>query len=310
MNIVLTGALSFAGCHLAAGYRQLGAEVTAIVSSNRERAGIEAQRRQYLERQGVRWAAVDLTDPEAVRRLGGLVRPDVWVQHAGYTKNYGGWNYDLERGLAINVLPLTSIYEMLGDQGGALILTGSVSEYQDSDEAHRESECCAPAMPYGLSKLTATLRAQQLAAQYGVATRVARLFLPIGPLDAPGKLLPSAISSLKHRKPIDLSPCEQRRDFLHIDDVVTLYQRLIDDFSRSNFEIYNVCAGESPRLKELLRTCCDVLRVDPGLCRFGAIPMRAGEPSIVQGSSAKAQANLQWDPGSWKDAIIRLCEAE
>jgi len=308
MKIVVTGASSFTGYHLAAGYRRGGAEVIAMVGPGKERTGIEAARLARLAEHEIPIVVADLTDPAGVIRMGKEIRPDVWVQHAGYTKGYGGWDYDFERGLAVNMKPLAAIYEVVGQIEGQLILTGTVSEYSDSDAAHEESDNCQPSLPYGLTKLAGTLRARQLAERYQVPTRVARLFLPIGPLDAPGKLLSSALDSLQRRAPIALSPCEQRRDFLHIDDVAALYQRLLHDFSGSLFEIYNVCAGESPSLKSVLLTCCELLGAEAELCQFGAIPMRPGEPPVIRGSNAKAKARLDWAPRPWKEAVQRFCE--
>ena len=70
-------------------------------------------------------------------------------------------------------------------------------------------------MPYGLSKLEATIRARQLALRFGINVRVARVFIPFGPLDAPGKLVPQVVTALMQRQPVELSTGTQRRDFIH-----------------------------------------------------------------------------------------------
>ncbi len=223
----------------------------------------------------------------------------------GYTKSYASHDYDLRKGFALNVEPLGAIFSAMAGVQGAVILTGTVAEYADSDQPHLETETCAPAMPYWLSKLMETLYARQLSSHYDVPARVARLFLPFGPLDAPEKLLATVITSLREALPLELTTCLQQRDFLHVDEVVDLYLKLLPDLPRSLFEIYNVCAGESPTLREVILEFAVILGVDAARCEFGAIPMRTGEPSVIRGSNEKARKFLQWTPAPWRETVRR-----
>ncbi|CAN5446833.1 NAD-dependent epimerase/dehydratase family protein [soil metagenome] len=310
MRVVITGVTSFVGYHLAAGFLAAGHEVTGVLSGRRMEEGIVGERIGRLREQGIPLEKLDLLDAEAIGRCAETIGPEVWIQHAGYTKNYASFDYDLRTGFAVNVLPLTGIFTAMSKLGGAVIVTGTVSEYSDADVPHEEEVPCVPKMPYGLAKLAGTLLAKQLAEQYGVPTRVARLFLPFGPLDAPEKLLAVEAASLAAGQPVRLSPCLQRRDFLYVDDVVSLYLALLRDLPRSHFEIYNVCAGEAPELREVLLEMAEVLGADPALCEFGAIPLRAGEPKLVAGSNAKARKYLEWKPMGWREGVRRFAKSE
>lgn len=306
-RVLITGVSSFGGCHLAMGYKAMGLEVVGTTGPSWQVEGIRAERLDALRQRDIRLVSVDMRDGEAIRHCVEEIVPDVWVQHAGYTKAYASPDYDMETGFLINVKPLKAIYAAMGEARGKVILTGTVAEYSDSDDPHEEADVCAPSMPYGLSKLTATMYARQLASRHAVPTRVARLFLPFGPLDAPEKMLSSTIRALKEGRTIELSPCSQRRDILYVDDMVALYQKLLGDFGRSEFEIYNVCSGESPTLKEVLLEFAQILEADPTLCKFGAIPLRPGEPLVIQGSNSKARAHLGWTPTPRIEALRKIC---
>jgi len=309
MKVVITGASSFVGCHLAVGLQAAGCAVIGTALDLGDREGPEGDRLRYLADQAVPMVTLEMREAAEVHALVERERPDVWIQHAGYTRAYGAWDYDLDTGFAINVTPLKAIYEAMHAVNGAVIVTGTVSEYADHDEAHTEEEICHPPMPYGLAKFAETLHARLLAEKWQVPTRVARLFLPVGPLDAPGKLLPSVIDSLQSGAPIDLSPCEQQRDLVHVADVVELYRLLLAYRDGGLFEIFNVCSGEAPMLKEVILHAAEVLEADPALCRFGARPMREGEPPVMLGSNAKARTRLGWQPAGWREIVRRLCHA-
>lgn len=307
MRALVTGITSFVGYHLAAGFAAAGHEVVGTVSRAGDLPGIRGERVRRLAARGVPILPLDLTDAEAIGGIADTAAPDLWVQHAGYTKAYASPDFDLAAAHALNVLPLGAVFAAMARRGGGVILTGTVSEYSDGDEPHREDEACAPSTAYGLSKLTGTLYARLLAARTGVPTRVARLFLPFGPLEAPEKLLPSTLAALRRGERVALSPCLQCRDFVAVEDVVSLYLKLADDLSRTPFDLFNACSGVSPRLKDVVLAFAEDLGADPALCDFGAIPMRPGEPMAIRGANAKARDLLGWSPTPWREAVTRLC---
>lgn len=306
MKVLITGATSFVGCHLAMGFLAAGHSVVASVSAAGTADGIRGLRLRLMTERGVALRPVNLLSPEEIAQAVAEEHPDLWVQHAGYTKGYASADYDLATGFAVNVLPLTAIFRAMAARGGGVIVTGTVSEYSDSDEPHREDECCRPSTSYGLAKLAETLRAEQLARALGVPTRIARIFLPFGPLDNPEKLLSSLIARLRTGQRMALSPCAQRRDVLYVDDLVALYLSLAADLQRGGCDIFNACAGHSPRLKDLILEIATVLGADPALCDFEAIPMRPGEAMVISGSSEKACRLLGWSPMPWRAAVRRF----
>jgi nucleoside-diphosphate-sugar epimerase len=189
-------------------------------------------------------------------------------------------------------------------KAAGVLVTGSDAEYGAGDDAWDEEDACWPTTAYGLSKLAETLRARQLAVQHQLPTRVARLFVPFGLLDAPDKLMASVVRALRAGEAIDLTPGEQWRDFVHVEDVVRLYLRLAADLERpSIFDVFNACSGVATRLKDLLLLIAGALEADPARLRFGARPMRAAEAPVQFGSNAKARRLLHWEPRPLTESV-------
>jgi nucleoside-diphosphate-sugar epimerase len=261
--------------------------------------------------ESVAWQVLDLRDEKAVRGFIARVRPELWVHHAGYAVNYGSPDYDERAGRTVNVEPLNYIYEELEKVGNSgVIVTGSSMEYADTDQACLETDECKPSTPYGQSKLEETKAAAKLSERYGVSTRVARLFIPFGPLDAPGKVLMYVVENLKKSLPVELSPCTQRRDFLAVGDVVKAYNLLASDLTRGSFEVFNVCSGEAVAVRSLIEMVADRLGVPHNLLGFGKRPMRPGEPPVSYGSSGKARKTLGWRPGTLEEGIAEFLRVE
>ncbi|MCF3627959.1 NAD(P)-dependent oxidoreductase [Thalassospiraceae bacterium LMO-SO8] len=300
---IITGTSSFVGAHLARAFADAGYAVTATHSRPRDAYdGIRAQRLDFAA-QSAGLAQLDVTDGTAVRALTGRVRPTVWVHHAGHAADYASPDYDAAMGRTVNVQPLEAIFAAMAETGGGVIITGSSAEYPPSGDANHEDDSGEPETPYGLSKRAETERARTLAARTGVPTRIGRLYIPFGMLDHPAKLLAQVIAGLRAGTPVDLSPCTQRRDFIGVADVCDGWLAMAHDLGRGGFDIFNICSGEATELRALLLAVADALRADDRLLRFGARPMRPGEPPISFGDNTKARRMLSWTPRALDRAL-------
>lgn len=305
-RILLTGVSSFVGCHLAHDLAQAGHTVLAVTGKDpASYDGIRARRLGHARSGGALLQRCDLVQAADFATVVAEFHPEICIHHAGWAERYGAMDYDLNAGHRVNLRPLDHIVRNLAEAGAkALVLTGSSAEYGPSVALSREEEACLPDTPYGLSKLSATLRARQLAAETGLPVRVARVFIPFGALDAPGKVLMVSCAALKEGKEIDLSPCDQARDFLHVSDLVAGYTALMEEaMSVQGFEIVNLSSGEGVAVRDLLVAMAEALGRDPSLLRFGRIAMRMGEAPFSAGSNAKALARLDWRPRRALDAI-------
>ena len=233
------------------------------------------------------------------------IRPTVWFHHAGWAQGYQHSNYDVTKGYQVNVEPLSYLYQYLSEVScEGVILTGTNAEYGELDVPQNEEQPCMPESPYGLVKLMQTLRASQLAEQYGVKTRVARVFIPFGQLDNSQKLIPLVINCLKDNAEVELSSCLQERDFIHIKDLIAGYLALMNDLDRDIiFDVFNLCSGHPTQIKTLLIDIAKEMEKSEKLLKFGAIDMRSGEKLCSYGDNKKAKKILEWQPKALMEGI-------
>jgi len=304
---VVTGVSSFIGMHLAQTLAQQSYRVVGTFSRDAlEYDSLHKARFDVLSSAGVVLRKLDLTKVESIRELINNELPKIWVHHAGWAEHYTSLDYDLVRAHEVNVRPLSNLYGMLKEcECHGVIVTGSSAEYSNSSTACKEDDLCWPTTPYGLSKLSESIRARQLAIQHNLSTRVVRVFIPFGPIDSSQKLIPSTVVALKEKRPINLSPCEQKRDFIFIEDLIRGYLAVIQDLYREEiFDIFNICSGIALPLKKLLNKLANLLQADPALLNFGKFSMRHGEPDISYGSNKKAEQILGWRPNSLEEGLI------
>lgn len=304
-KILVTGASSFIGHHLCLFFHHSGYQVVATGRQNRsDYHGIPRFRIQTLMKQEISWKVHDMNDEDSWDRLLKNNRVDYVIHHAGYAKDCERPDFDLEKGYRENVRVLDMLYPKLKKhkvQG--LILSGTSSEYSMTSEPLEEENVCYPVLPYGLSKLMATLRSFQCAHQYGIQTRVARLFHPYGAYDSEQRLIPSVVKSLKQGQMINLDDGQAVRDFVFVEDVARGYLALIRDFERDClWDLFNFCTGEGVSVKEFLIEVVRVLRADQNLLQFGM----KESPSLLRavcGSVQKTRDQLFWSPRDWKTGL-------
>ena len=108
----------------------------------------------------------------------------------------------------------------LADAGCARLVTaGSSSEYGTVDGPMDEAAACEPDDPYGVAKLAGGLLVRVVARQHGLESAHLRLFSVYGPGEDPRWLVPSVVRALLAGRPVQLTPGDQARDFVYVDDV-------------------------------------------------------------------------------------------
>ena len=307
-KIIITGASSFIGCHLTRGISQIK-ECDVIPVGSKSFGGYKNYNIERIEFSGKRknWAVLDLRDEASAKQFIRKFRPDIWIHHAGHALNYASPKYNVQEGFNTNVAPIKYIFKSLSENGcQGVIVTGSSLEYSNTDKVCLETDSCIPETPYGQSKLLETLTALEMSDRFGLPTRIARLFIPFGPMDNPNKLIHYVIDRLKNRTSVDLSPCKQKRDFIYIDDVVKAYCLLIKDLDRGGAEIFNICSGQAISLENVVNLIAEAIGTQKSLLNFGARTMRKGEQMISYGSNYKARATLEWEPGKLHEGFLKL----
>lgn len=246
----------------------------------------------------------ELADPAFVARVIDAVAPDLVIHLAAQSSVRQSFDEPVAT-LRDNTLPALNILEHLRATGSRarVLLVGSAEEYgtvSPEELPLPETAPTKPESPYALAKLIQNQYGRMYATLYGVDTVMTRSFNHTGPGQRDVFVLPSFARQVaeirrgQRRPSIDVGNLEVRRDFLDVRDVCDAYVVLLKK-GRTG-ETYNVCSGQSYRVRDLLDRLCSLagvevnIHVDPSRLRPVDMPELRGDPGKMRehtGWSAK-----------------------
>ncbi|HIE38253.1 MAG TPA: NAD(P)-dependent oxidoreductase, partial [Anaerolineae bacterium] len=213
MNIerrtLITGATGFIGHCLARRLVETGAEVWAGVFP-----GEPPERVEGLPEE-VRRIPLDVRDGESVDRAVARCKPEVVFHLAAVGVTDPG--VTPFAALAVNVVGTIHLLESLQKQAiRRIVLVGTCYEYG----AREAPEGLDPFNFYAASKVAAWAFARAYWRAFCLPVVVARPFQVYGPDQPPHTLVPSAIHAALAGEDFPMTPGEQKRDFIYVEDVV------------------------------------------------------------------------------------------
>lgn len=180
--------------------------------------------------------------------------------------------------ISSNLKVLLNLYERFkGDNNLKLFVQfGSSEEYGSEGSPFVETMREQPNSPYALVKQLTVNTALMLHANYGFPTMVVRPGNLFGKYQNKSKFIPYNISQLQEGQPINVTPCEQKRDFIYAADFAWCIGELLANYEKCLGQIVNVASGESVSLKSIIETCKDVIGKE-AVINYGALPYRENE---------------------------------
>ena len=244
---LVTGGAGFIGSHLARALLARGLEVTILDDLSMGRlenvpAGARFLQGDVRSREDVAAAleGVDIVFHEAARVSIRASLPDFY---ADADTNFMG--------------TLTVLEGCASHRIHKLVFASSMAVYADSAEPVPVSEDYAkvPAAPYGIAKLAAESYCLQLARAVGFDCVVLRYFNTYGPGQTytpyVGVITIFIRKLLAREQPIIFGDGEQRRDFIHVSDIVAANLAAMD--GEVGAGIFNVGTGRSTSVNEIAR---------------------------------------------------------
>lgn len=265
MRLIVTGASGF-----------LGKRVALALAARGEDVALLARRASVLP-EGA-WRVLRFDSPDEARRHVEAVAPDVLIHMAAAQGRRG------ESAAAMvdaNVTLGAAILEAMGS-GTLFINTGTT---------------LPPEMNlYACTKRQFADLARMLADR-GIGPRVANTQLQMiyGPGDDPAKFVPMlALHLARNVGPLVTTPATQRRDFIHIDDVVAAILTLVDARSQiSPWQDVPIGVGVAVPLAHFIERAIAVSGFDQPWQR--SLPLRAGEPPEMVADTSVLRS-LGWRP--------------
>ncbi len=180
--------------------------------------------------------------------------------------------------ISSNLKVLLNLYERFkGDKKLKLFVQfGSSEEYGSEGSPFVETMREQPNSPYALVKQLTVNTALMLYANYGFPTMVVRPGNLFGKYQNKSKFIPYIISQLQEGQPINVTPCEQKRDFIYAADFSWCIGELLANYEKCLGQIVNVASGESVSLKSIIETCKEVIGKE-SVINYGVLPYRENE---------------------------------
>lgn len=169
---------------------------------------------------------------------------------------------------------------------------GSSEEYGSEGSPFIETMREVPNSPYALVKQLTVNMALMLHKNYGFPAMVVRPGNLFGSYQNVTKFIPYVIDRLKKNEPLDVSPCEQKRDFIYAEDFAWCIEQLIEHYPDAVGEIINVASGESISLREIIEICKSVIGSTSQI-NYGALPYRENEVMDLKCSEDKLKSIIR-----------------
>ena len=282
-RILVTGAAGFLGSHLVPRLIDGGAEVCALDLpaarhwSLTERSGIAA-----AVRADVRTLA-DTAHDDAL----GAIDTVIHLAAAGVI----GEVTNFRELVSANIDGTMAVLLAAQRSGARLIYCGSCFEY-GSGAAWTEDALPAPTSEYGAAKAAGWLIAQAFARRTGLEIVSLRPFTMYGPLEPPGRLIPSVVRHALAGRPIDLTAGDQVRDFVYVEDVADAFV-VATTTDAAVGGTFNVCSGSAVTVRDIVQRILQQTG-STAPARFGVLPYRPTELPVLSGDTSRAERILGW----------------
>ena len=180
--------------------------------------------------------------------------------------------------ISSNLKVLLNLYERFKNTSSLklFIQFGSSEEYGSISSPFKEENREYPNSPYALVKQLTTNTALMLHRNYGFPAMVVRPGNLFGPGQNKNKFIPYVIDKLRNGEPLNVSPCEQKRDFIYVDDFAEDIHGLLENYRECIGEIVNVSSGSSISLKSIIELYKSELH-SASAVHYGAMPYRENE---------------------------------
>lgn len=221
-----------------------------------------------------------------------LMGCDVMVHFASHTPNVP--YAPLYECLYWNVYASVRLAHQAAQAGiGKFVIIGSYFEYGDGSASGgilSPGQPLAPVFSYPISKAAASIAFEGFAREARVRLKILRLFQVYGPGEVESRLWPSLRRAALEGRDFHLSPGEQVRDFIHVDEVV---EKILNHLDCEKAElgvpqVFHVASGKPQTLRQFAETAWSEWNAQ-GKLVFGAIPYREGEAmKLVSDSSVLA----------------------
>jgi nucleoside-diphosphate-sugar epimerase len=295
-TILVTGATGFVGSNVLRRLSRSRADLHVIARESSSLWRIE----DIID--DVKRYTPDLSDTGSIKKVIHEINPDIVYHLATYGGNPRQDNF--RQIIESNFFGTINLLNACKETGFDLFVnTGSSSEYGIKPVPMKETDLLEPRNNYGISKIASTLYCQSVALNENLPVITVRLFSPYGDYEDRSRLIPSVILSCLRGKNPEISSPDFVRDFIYIEDVIDLYEKLPDAGTISG-HIFNAGSGKQHTVGEVVNS---IIRITGNMVKpvVGLPQQWPNEPEVWQADMSKTIKTLDWVPKHNLDAGLK-----
>jgi nucleoside-diphosphate-sugar epimerase len=236
----------------------------------------------------------DITNISSLQKILLKANPDYIIHLAAY----GAYHYqnELEKIVKVNIEGTQNLLEASKNiPYKCFINTGSSSEYGFKNKPMKENDFCEPVSYYALTKLAAGHLCKIFASLNNKPIVTFRLFSVYGPYEEETRFIPAIIKALLDENIIKLTPGNQRRDFIHVDDVSSAYLKALRLGKKIKGETFNIGTGKEYSNDEIVNALFTVTNKKTEI-KKGAYPKRLWDTPHWRADMLHTKKVLGWKP--------------
>ncbi|MBK7947495.1 MAG: GDP-mannose 4,6-dehydratase [Deltaproteobacteria bacterium] len=290
MRVMVTGASGFVGRRL----------LPALAAAGFDPVGTDRE--------------VDVTDAEALARTIAAIRPEAVVHLAALSSVAESFR-DPETCYRVNFLGSRALLAGVARQAprARVVLVGSADAYAPTAPQAApldEATPLRPRSPYARTKAAAELLGRR-AAKQGLDVVCVRAFNHTGPGQSDQFVVSSfarqlaAIAGGRAAPRLRVGNLDSVRDFLHVDDVVDAYRRLLDPAVPA--DVYNVAGSVGIPIRDVLAALIRIAGVVP---EVEVDPARHRPTDWLVGDATRLRRATGWQPRIAVETLLREVYAD
>ncbi|MFW6254991.1 MAG: NAD-dependent epimerase/dehydratase family protein, partial [Chitinivibrionales bacterium] len=220
----------------------------------------------------VEYNSCDLTDSAAINLIIRGIQPDIIIHLAALLGN-GCTAGQQKKMVDVNVGGTLNILNAVENIPIHLLFPSTGLIYGNQPAPYTEDMPVQPANFYALTKKMAEDAITFFTDRYSLKATIFRPSVVFGAGQQGDMFIPSIIKSLLHKKQFAMTPGEQRRDFVFVEDVAAAFESAMQ---MSKPGVYNIGSGKSIKMAEaaqIIQKKCG--RKD--MIKAGALPYRDNE---------------------------------
>jgi nucleoside-diphosphate-sugar epimerase len=195
--------------------------------------------------------------------------------------------FEANTGATLNML------ELARKSGAVFVFPSTGLVYGDCKAPFTEDMTPSPGDFYATSKLLSERLIALFSLRYDIRAVIFRPSIIYGPGQTGSMFIPSLIRSILKKQEFPMTPGEQTRDFIYVDDVVEAIIRAIENEEIS--ATYNLSYGHSVSIREAAHLAESLAGVS-GCIRLGQKPYREKEVWEYALDNTKIVRELGWKP--------------